>query len=115
MTDIGKLLEMEEAKLPKLPKLPELDVVGTKDKKLMDIPEKLRLICNKCNFGASKEWMELRPAGYYVRCKKGNNFLVNRHSPHDKKLFTCPKCKNQTNIGRLPITNMNVKKRPVER
>lgn len=100
-----KPLEKEEVKIPKIPKLPKLDVVGTKDKVSMDELEKLRLICNRCN----GEWVEERPFGYYVRYGKGNNFLINRHSPYDKKMFKCPSCKNQTNIGRLPVLTKIVK------
>ena len=96
MTDINRLLEKKE------PKAPNSHVVGSKIKELMDKPERLRLICNKCG----KEWMEKRPAGYYVRYEKSNNFLINRHIPHDKKLFKCPKCKSQRNIGRLSLTKI---------
>ena len=85
-------LEKEETKTS------SLYFVGTKDKEVMYKPEKLRLICHKCN----KEWIEKRPVGYYVRYGKNNNFLVNRRSPYNKKLFRCPKCRSQKNIGRLP-------------
>ena len=84
------------------PKAPNSSVVGTNPKELMDKPERLRLICNKCN----KEWMEKRPAGYYVRYEKNNNFLINRHSPYDKKLFKCPKCKCKKNIRRLSLNKI---------
>ena len=100
MTDIDKKpLEKKEGEVP------NPSFVGIKGKELICKPEKLRLICNKC----SKEWIEIRPAGYYVRYGKGNNFLINRHSPYDKKLFKCPKCKNQKNIGRLPVPTKIVK------
>ena len=99
MIDTDKLLEKKEVKLPKLPRLPELDVVGTKDKEVMNQLERLRLICNKC----SKEWMEKRPKGYNVKYEKGNIFLINRHSPYNKKLFKCPKCRSKKNIGRLSL------------
>ena len=88
-----KPLEVEEVKAS------SLYFVGIKDKEVMNKPEKLRLVCNKC----SKEWMENRLVGYYVRYEKGNVFLINRLNPHDKKSFTCPKCKNQKNIGRLSL------------
>ena len=104
MTDINRLLEKGE------PKTPTSSIVGSKIKELMDKPERLRLICNKCN----KEWMEKRPVGYHVRYEKNNNFLINQHSPYDKKLFKCPKCKSKKNIGRLSVTNVNIKKRPAE-
>jgi len=86
-------------------KVPNPSFVDTKDKVSIDKHEELRLICNKCN----GEWVEKRPFGYYVRYEKGNNFLINRHSPYDKKLFECPRCKNQTNIGRLPVLTKIIK------
>lgn len=95
MTDIDKLLETEEIKTP------PLSHIG-KYEELICKPEKLRLVCNKCN----EDWVEKRPFGYYVRYEKGNNFLINRHSPYDKKLFECPRCKNQKNIGRLSLTKI---------
>ena len=79
-------------------KTPPSPYIG-KYEKIMNDPEKLRLICNKCG----KDWMELRPKGYYVRYEKDNNFLINRHSPYDKKLFKCPKCKRKKKIGRLSL------------
>jgi len=89
-----KPLEKEEIKVPNNHKEPVWDEL-----------EKLRLMCNKCG----KEWMEKRPFGYYVRYEKGNNFLINRHIPYDKKLFECPGCKNQKSIGRLPVLTRIVK------
>jgi len=79
-------------------KTPPSPYIG-KYEKVMNDPEKLRLVCNKCG----KDWMELRPKGYYVRYEKDNNFLINRHSPYDKKLFKCPKCKRKKKIRRLPL------------
>jgi len=66
-------------------------------KKLISAPEKLRLVCRKCN----KEWIKKRPKGYYVRYKKGNNYLVNRRFPDMIEYFKCPKCGNIKSIGRL--------------
>lgn len=88
-------------------KMPPSDYIG-KYEKIMNEPEKLWLICNKCG----KDWIELRPKGYYVRYEKDNNFLINRHSPHDKKLFKCPKCKRKKNIGRLPLVK-TIKNKPM--
>lgn len=92
-------LEMEKIKTPPSP------YIG-KYEKSMNEPEKLCLICNKCG----KEWVELRPKGYHVRYEKNNNFLINRHIPHDKKLFKCPKCGRKKNIGRLPVVKINKNK-----
>ena len=99
MIDIGKtLLETERVK-----EVPNLFFVSTKNKKsILHKPEKLRLICNKCG----EDWIELRPAEYNVRCEKGNNFLINRLSPYDKKLFKCPECKNKKSIGRLSLVTV---------
>lgn len=88
----------------KKPSSPPLPYIG-KYEKIMNEPERLRLICNKCG----KDWTELRPKGYYVRYEENNNFLINRRSPHDKKLFKCPKCRRKKNIGRLPAVKKNAK------
>ena len=87
-----KLLELEKIKTPSSP------YIG-KYEKIMNEPEKLRLICNKCG----KDWTELRPKGYHVRYEKDNNFLINQCSPYDRKPFKCPKCKRKKNIRRLSL------------
>ena len=66
-------------------------------KKRIYAPEQLRLVCHNCN----KEWIKKRPKGYYVRYKKGNNYLVNRRFPGMIEYFECPKCGNTKSIGRL--------------
>ena len=87
-----KLLEIEGIKTSPSPHIGKYE-------KIMNEPEKLWLICNNCG----KDWTELRPKGYCVGYEKNNNFLINRYSPYDKKLFKCPKCKRKKNIGRLSL------------
>ena len=70
-----------------------------KDIALINKPEKLRLVCRNCN----TEWTEVRPKGYYVRCERGNNFLVDRRNPEKIKYFRCPECNAKKNIGRLSV------------
>lgn len=64
-------------------------------------PEKLRLLCRKCN----TDWIEERPMGYLVRYKKDNNYLINREYGH-KKYFKCPKCGSRSKISRLPVVDV---------
>ena len=75
----------------------ELNISTYDIRKLMSAHEELRLVCRKCN----KEWTKVRPKGYYVRYKKGNNYLVNRRFPDKIEYFECPKCGNTRSIGRL--------------
>lgn len=46
--------------------------LSEKDKKEINKPERLQLVCRKCNH----KWFETRPKGYHVRYDNKGNFLI---------------------------------------
>lgn len=83
--------------------------ISEKDREELDKPEKLLLVCHKCNCN----WVEIRPKGYCVRHNRKGNFLVNINKSTDIKFFKCPKCGEQKKIGRLAYNKINMNKKVV--
>ena len=84
------------------------DNLSENERKELDKPEKLNLVCRKCNH----RWFEMRLKGYCVRYNRKGNFLVNIHNRKDVKFFRCPECGERKKVGRLACDDkINIYKR----
>jgi len=60
----------------------------------------VRLLCRNCN----TDWIENVEKGIYVRSEKDNNYMIRIGDSYENRiLFTCPNCKAQKKIARLPL------------